>query len=100
MGSLKLTIFFAPLHVREAAQFVAQQARGRLASSVSKSVGVLDLSGKKPAKPPRRQSVSSKPTASPAPRTFAEIQVRSRGAWCVPTDAFSVLSRHYVVWPQ
>ncbi|KAL2520964.1 DPH4-like protein [Forsythia ovata] len=46
--------------------------REKLASSVSKSVGVLDLSDKKPAKPPRRQSVSSKPTASPAPRTIVQ----------------------------
>ncbi|KAL2465322.1 hypothetical protein Adt_41173 [Abeliophyllum distichum] len=46
---------------------------GKLASSVSKSVGVLDLSDKKPAKPPRRLSVPSKPTASPAPRTIGNI---------------------------
>ncbi|XP_022852667.1 uncharacterized protein LOC111374248 [Olea europaea var. sylvestris] len=48
--------------------------RGKLASSVSKSVGVLDLSDKKAAaKPPRRLSVPSKPTASPAPRTIGNI---------------------------
>ncbi|CAI9787260.1 unnamed protein product [Fraxinus pennsylvanica] len=48
--------------------------RGKLASSVSKSVSVLDLSDKKvAAKPPRRLSVPSKPTASPAPRTIGNI---------------------------
>ncbi|KAL2487977.1 uncharacterized protein Fot_41269 [Forsythia ovata] len=46
--------------------------RGKLASSVSKSVGVLDLSDKKPVKPPIRLSVSSKLTASPAPRTIGD----------------------------
>ncbi|KAL2502383.1 Glucose-6-phosphate/phosphate and phosphoenolpyruvate/phosphate antiporter [Forsythia ovata] len=44
--------------------------RGKLASSVSKSVDVLDLSDKKPVKPPITLSVSSKLTASPAPRTI------------------------------
>ncbi|KAL8465009.1 hypothetical protein ACS0TY_034478 [Phlomoides rotata] len=45
--------------------------RGRLASSMAKSVGVLDLSGKeKPAKPPRRLSVPSNSNASPAPKSF------------------------------
>ncbi|KAL2553400.1 Uncharacterized protein Fot_07019 [Forsythia ovata] len=52
--------------------------REKLASSVSKSVGVLDLSDKKPAKPPRRQSVSSKPTASPAPRTIGGKTFRKK----------------------
>ncbi|KAI3454640.1 hypothetical protein Pfo_011303 [Paulownia fortunei] len=48
--------------------------RGRLASSVSKSVGVLDLSGKeKSAKPPRRLSVPSKSNATPAPKSFGNI---------------------------
>ncbi|OIT04888.1 PREDICTED: uncharacterized protein LOC109223712 isoform X1 [Nicotiana attenuata] len=42
--------------------------RGKPASSVSKSVSVLDLSGKEKsaAKPPRRLSIQSKPSASPA----------------------------------
>ncbi|KAL2558124.1 uncharacterized protein Fot_02863 [Forsythia ovata] len=47
--------------------------RGKLASSVSKSVGVLDLSDKKPVKPPIRLSVSSKLTARPAPRTIDKL---------------------------
>ncbi|KAL2539492.1 hypothetical protein Adt_00470 [Abeliophyllum distichum] len=48
--------------------------RGRLASSVSKSVAVLDLSGKeKSAKPPRRMSIPSKSSASPAPRSVGNI---------------------------
>ncbi|XP_015883548.3 uncharacterized protein LOC107419307 [Ziziphus jujuba] len=48
--------------------------RGRPASSVSKSVGVLDLSAKdKPAKPPRRLSIPAKPTASPAPKLVGNI---------------------------
>lgn len=48
--------------------------RGRLASSVTKSVGVLDLSGKeKSAKPPRRLSVPSKSNDSPAPKSFGNI---------------------------
>ncbi|KAG6404045.1 hypothetical protein SASPL_136281 [Salvia splendens] len=45
--------------------------RGRLASSVTKSVSVLDLSGKeKSAKPPRRLSVPSKSNATPASKSF------------------------------
>lgn len=48
--------------------------RGRPASSVSKSVGVLDLSGKdKPAKPPRRLSIPAKSAASPAPKLVGNI---------------------------
>ncbi|KAG8379145.1 hypothetical protein BUALT_Bualt07G0057700 [Buddleja alternifolia] len=49
--------------------------RGRPASDVSKSVNVLDLSGKeKSAKPPRRRlSVPSKSNASPAPKSFGNI---------------------------
>lgn len=48
--------------------------RGRLASSVTKSVSVLDLSGKeKSAKPPRRLSVPSKSSASPASKSFGSI---------------------------
>ncbi|KAK3026002.1 hypothetical protein RJ639_040378 [Escallonia herrerae] len=44
--------------------------RGRTASSVSKSVGVLDLSGKdKSAKPPRRLSIP----ASPAPKVVGIV---------------------------
>ncbi|KAL0302227.1 UNVERIFIED_CONTAM: hypothetical protein Sangu_3111300 [Sesamum angustifolium] len=48
--------------------------RGRPASTVSKSVGILDLSGKeKSAKPPRRLSVPSKSNATPAPKSFGNI---------------------------
>ncbi|KAL7139182.1 hypothetical protein ABFS83_09G033800 [Erythranthe nasuta] len=48
--------------------------RGRAASSVSKSVNVLDLSVKeKSAKPPRRLSVPSKSNASPAAKSFGTI---------------------------
>ncbi|KAL0355618.1 UNVERIFIED_CONTAM: hypothetical protein Sradi_4008700 [Sesamum radiatum] len=48
--------------------------RGRPASTVSKSVGILDLSGKeKSAKPPRRLSVPSKSNASPAPKSVGNI---------------------------
>ncbi|KAL3845981.1 hypothetical protein ACJIZ3_003384 [Penstemon smallii] len=48
--------------------------RGKAASSVSKSVGVLDVSGKeKSAKPPRRFSIPSKSNASPAPKPFGNI---------------------------
>ncbi|XP_057806405.1 uncharacterized protein LOC131021295 [Salvia miltiorrhiza] len=48
--------------------------RGRVASSVTKSVSVLDLSGKeKSAKPPRRLSVPSKSNASPASKSFGNI---------------------------
>ncbi|KAL3819433.1 hypothetical protein ACJIZ3_005338 [Penstemon smallii] len=48
--------------------------RGRAASNVSKSVGVLDLSSKeKSGKPPRRFSISSKSNATPAPKSFGNI---------------------------
>lgn len=48
--------------------------RGRPASNVSKSVAVLDFSGKeKSAKPTRRLSVPSKSSASPAPRSVGNI---------------------------
>lgn len=49
--------------------------RGRpAASSVSKSVGVLDLSGKdKPAKPPRRLSIPAKSAATPASKLVGNI---------------------------
>ncbi|KAH6807659.1 hypothetical protein C2S51_028767 [Perilla frutescens var. frutescens] len=48
--------------------------RGRMASSVTKSVGVLDLSSKeKSGKPPRRLSVPSKSNASPASKSFGNI---------------------------
>ncbi|XP_019053483.1 PREDICTED: uncharacterized protein LOC104596996 isoform X2 [Nelumbo nucifera] len=48
--------------------------RGRPASNVSKSVSVLDLSGKdKYAKPPRRLSIPAKSTASPLPRPAGTI---------------------------
>lgn len=49
-------------------------SRGRVASSVSKSVAALHLSGKeKSAKPPRRLSVPSKPIACPASRPLGTI---------------------------
>ncbi|PIN00720.1 hypothetical protein CDL12_26774 [Handroanthus impetiginosus] len=48
--------------------------RGRVPSSVSMSVGVLDVSGKeKSAKPPRRLSVPNKSNSSPAPKSFGNI---------------------------
>ncbi|KAM6569739.1 hypothetical protein CsatB_017724 [Cannabis sativa] len=48
--------------------------RMRVTSSVSKSVSVLDLSGKdKSAKPPRRLSIPAKSSASPAPRLASSI---------------------------
>lgn len=48
--------------------------RGKPASTVSKSVGVLDLSGKeKPAKPPRRMSIPTKSSATPAPKLVGNI---------------------------
>ncbi|KAK4362452.1 hypothetical protein RND71_017693 [Anisodus tanguticus] len=49
--------------------------RGKPASSVSKSVNVLDLSGKErsAAQPPRRMSIQSKPSASPASRAVGTI---------------------------
>ncbi|KAF7134629.1 hypothetical protein RHSIM_Rhsim08G0158400 [Rhododendron simsii] len=48
--------------------------RGRLASTVSKSVSVLDVSGKdKSGKPPRRLSIPSKSTTSPVPRSVGII---------------------------
>lgn len=48
--------------------------RVRAASSVSKSVSVLDLSGKeKSAKPPRRLSIPAKSAVTPAPRVASSI---------------------------
>lgn len=48
--------------------------RGRLASTVSKSVSVLDISGKdKSGKPPRRLSIPTKSTVSPVPRSVGTI---------------------------
>uniref|UniRef100_A0A5B7BY11 Uncharacterized protein n=1 Tax=Davidia involucrata TaxID=16924 RepID=A0A5B7BY11_DAVIN len=48
--------------------------RGRSASSVSKSVGVLDLSCKdKSAKPPRRLSIPPKSTVGPIPKPVGNI---------------------------
>ncbi|EXB20717.1 hypothetical protein L484_007624 [Morus notabilis] len=48
--------------------------RVRAASSVSKSVSVLDLSGKeKSTKPPRRLSIPAKPAATPALRPVSSI---------------------------
>ncbi|OIT23232.1 PREDICTED: uncharacterized protein LOC109216685 [Nicotiana attenuata] len=52
----------------------ANSARGRPASSISKSAASLHLSGKeKSAKPPRRLSVPSKPIASPVSRPLGTI---------------------------
>ncbi|XP_008793493.2 uncharacterized protein LOC103709771 [Phoenix dactylifera] len=48
--------------------------RGRPPSVVSKSVSALDISGKeKSAKPPRRLSIPTKPTASPRQAPFGSI---------------------------
>ncbi|KAL6583955.1 hypothetical protein OROMI_003244 [Orobanche minor] len=48
--------------------------RGMVPSSVSKSVSVLDLSGKeKTSKPPRRLSVPSKSNGTPAPKSVGTI---------------------------
>ncbi|KAI4336025.1 hypothetical protein L6164_014603 [Bauhinia variegata] len=57
--------------------------RGRLTSSVSKSVGVLNLSGKeKSAKPPRRLSIPAKSSATPGQKLLSNItpisETRSR----------------------
>ncbi|CAK9155692.1 unnamed protein product [Ilex paraguariensis] len=59
--------------------------RGRPASSVSKSVSVLDLSGKeKSAKPPRRLSVPAKSAASAVPKSSGNIspisEARTKGS--------------------
>ena len=66
---------------------------GRLASSVTKSVSVLNLSGKeKSARPPRRLSVPSKSNASSASKSFGNItpisEARSKrtGANQEPSD--------------
>lgn len=72
--------------------------RGRPASSVSKSVGVLDLSGKdKPAKPPRRLSIPNKSAATPAPKLGGNItpisEARSRRSVKSETPASSDTSR-------
>ncbi|GFP99356.1 hypothetical protein PHJA_002079700 [Phtheirospermum japonicum] len=50
--------------------------RGKVSSTVSKSVSVLDLSGKDKsasAKPPRRLSVPNKSNASPAPKPVGNV---------------------------
>lgn len=48
--------------------------RGRPLSAVSKSVAVLDLSGKeKSGKPPRRNSIAAKSAVSPLPRPLGSI---------------------------
>ncbi|KAL6997288.1 hypothetical protein U1Q18_007413, partial [Sarracenia purpurea var. burkii] len=52
--------------------------RERYASSVSKSVGVIDLSGKdKSRKPPRRLSIPAKSNVSPVPRSVGNITLIS-----------------------
>ncbi|KAI5683683.1 hypothetical protein M9H77_04911 [Catharanthus roseus] len=52
----------------DASNSSASRARVRTTSNVSKSVSVLDVSSKeKSAKPPRRMSIPTKPSASPAP---------------------------------
>ncbi|KAM1786412.1 hypothetical protein ACFX12_039197 [Malus domestica] len=72
--------------------------RGRPASNMSKSVGVLDLSGKdKPAKPTRRLSVPSKPPTTPAPKLGGNItpisEARSRRSVRSESPASSDVSR-------
>ncbi|KAB2633492.1 hypothetical protein D8674_029739 [Pyrus ussuriensis x Pyrus communis] len=72
--------------------------RGRPASNMSKSVGVLDLSGKdKPAKPARRLSVPSKPPTTPAPKLGGNItpisEARSRRSVRSESPASSDVSR-------
>ncbi|XP_022737063.1 microtubule-associated protein futsch-like [Durio zibethinus] len=47
--------------------------RGRATPSVSKSVGVLDLSKEKSAKPPRRLSIPTKSTLAPSPKFVGTI---------------------------
>ncbi|XWS37449.1 hypothetical protein CRYUN_Cryun19dG0043800 [Craigia yunnanensis] len=47
--------------------------RGRMTPSVSKSVGVLDLSKEKSAKPPRRLSIQTKSTMTPSPKLVGTI---------------------------
>ncbi|XWS60591.1 hypothetical protein CRYUN_Cryun07bG0048700 [Craigia yunnanensis] len=47
--------------------------RGKATPSVSKSVGVLDLSKEKSAKPPRRLSVPTKPTVNPSLKLVGTI---------------------------
>ncbi|PQQ10172.1 uncharacterized protein Pyn_12019 [Prunus yedoensis var. nudiflora] len=69
--------------------------RGRPASTLSKSVGVLDLSGKdKPAKPPRRLSNPPKPAGTPAPKLLGNItpisEARSRRSVKSETPASDV----------
>ncbi|KAF7838430.1 muscle M-line assembly protein unc-89-like isoform X1 [Senna tora] len=63
----------------------AASKRGRPISSVSKSVGVFDLSGKEKsasAKPPRRLSIPAKPASTPGPKVAGNItpisETRSR----------------------
>lgn len=54
--------------------FFISHFRGRPASSVSKSIGVLDLGKEKSAaKPPRRLSIQAKSSASPASRAVGTI---------------------------
>ncbi|OMO99484.1 hypothetical protein CCACVL1_03788 [Corchorus capsularis] len=47
--------------------------RGRTTASVSKSVGVLDLSKEKSGKPPRRLSIPTKSTVTPSPKLIGTI---------------------------
>ncbi|KAM5570698.1 hypothetical protein ABKV19_011374 [Rosa sericea] len=72
--------------------------RGRPASNVSKSVSVLDISGKdKPVKPPRRLSVPNKAAGTPAPKLGGNItpisEARSRRSAKSETPAASDASR-------
>ncbi|KAM0982611.1 hypothetical protein EV1_015433 [Malus domestica] len=72
--------------------------RERPASNMSKSVGVLDLSGKdKPAKPTRRFSIPSKPPTTPAPKLGGNItqisEARSRRSVRSDSPASSDVSR-------
>ncbi|XP_077242730.1 uncharacterized protein LOC143883269 [Tasmannia lanceolata] len=55
-------------------RLISYLRRGRAVSNVSKSVSVLDLSGKeKTAKPPRRLSIPAKSSVSPLPRPVSSI---------------------------
>ncbi|XVE54831.1 hypothetical protein DITRI_Ditri03aG0114100 [Diplodiscus trichospermus] len=53
--------------------YSSSSRRGRATPSVSKSVGVLDLSKEKSAKPPRRLSIPTKSTTAPSPKLVGTI---------------------------
>ncbi|KAF5734708.1 hypothetical protein HS088_TW15G00200 [Tripterygium wilfordii] len=76
-----------PVAVADPSNFSSASKRGRPASTVSKSMGVLDVSAKeKSAKPPRRLSIPTKSTATPGTKATAgnvtpisEIRTRRSG---------------------